>query len=152
MKLVAASCLLIVVVNRTPGSPASLLTLSVVINCQYLHFDKYVGWSCLPVCFFVWLFHQISRTSQPIITALGHKQELVIGCCSLTQIEHCNDSNKTFWVGFMTMQVLNKGRSWPVIQCKYFFTKWVIIQNMSSTVKGVRKHWNRIWFPNYSKL
>ena len=110
--------------------------LHLFITCQNYHFGKYVGWSCLSVCYlpkftfwqvcslvvfvtcqnlilasmfvgrvclsvcylpkftfwqvcslvvfvclFVQKFHKISRTTQSIITKLGHKQALVHDSC-----------------------------------------------------------------------
>ena len=62
------------------------------VTCQNYHFGKYVGWSCLSVCLFVRNFHKISRTTQSIITKLGHKQALVHDSCKLVGQE-CRSNN-----------------------------------------------------------
>ena len=88
-------------------------SLVVFVTCQNYHFGKYVGWSCLLllakcnfgkyvrwsclfVCLSVWLFvrkfHKISRTTQSIITKLGHKQALVHDSCKFVGQE-CRSNN-----------------------------------------------------------
>ena len=47
---------------------------------------------CLFVCLFVRKFHKISRTSQPIIPKLGHKQALVHDSCKFVGPE-CRSNN-----------------------------------------------------------
>ena len=64
------------------------------VTCQ--NFGKYVRWSCLFVCLLVCLFvrkfHKISRTTQSIITKLGHKQALVHDSCKFVGQE-CRSNN-----------------------------------------------------------
>ena len=38
--------------------------LCLFVTCQNLHFGKYVRWSCLSVCLFVWKFHK--RTTHSV--------------------------------------------------------------------------------------
>ena len=64
-----------------------------VITCQNLHFGKYVRWSffltvCLFICLFVRKFHKISRTTQSVITKLGHKQALIHDSCKFIGQEY----------------------------------------------------------------
>ena len=47
---------------------------------------------CLSVCLFVRKFHKISRTTQSIITKLGHKQALVHDSCKFVGQE-CRSNN-----------------------------------------------------------
>ena len=94
-------------------------SLVVFVTCQNYHFGKYVRWSCLSVCLFVTCqnlilasmfvgrdcllvclfvclfvrkFHKISRTTQSIITILGHKQALVHDSCKFVGQE-CRSNN-----------------------------------------------------------
>ena len=66
----------------------------------YYYLPKFTFWQvcslvvfvCLSVCLFVRKFHKISRTNQPIITKLGHKQALAHDSCKFV-IQECRLNN-----------------------------------------------------------